>query len=532
MRKRQLTIAIFAALATLKISAQTDDYDDGMPAGTLLYEVSAQGSGSIGDHTPLWLNANKYGLSSLNTRNGYIRASVSHPMTADKNIKKWDFGYGVDVAVASGYTSKFIVQQLYAEGRWLNGTLTIGSKQYGMELKNSELSSGSQTLGINARPVPQVRIALPDYWDIPFTKGWLGLKGHIAFGKTTDDNWQTDFTSGVNKYTKDALYHSKAGYIRIGKGGQYHPVSLELGLEMGCQFGGKSYNVTAVEGGAQNVVDNGSGLKAFWEAFCPGGSDATESQYQNVAGNQLGSWVFRLNFDYDSWYLGLYGDHFFEDHSAMFLLDYDGYGHGEEWNEKKKSRFLLYDLKDIMLGAELKLKNSKAINDIVFEYIYTKYQSGPIYHDHTQHISDHIGGMDDYYNHSIFTGWQHWGQVMGNPLYLSPLYNNDGTIRVENNRFYAFHLGVSGNPTEQLNYRFLASWQKGFGTYIEPYEDPKQSLNLMAEAVYAFPNDSKAKGWSIKAAYGIDLGTIHGNNYGLQITIAKQGLLNLKGKNK
>ena len=140
--------------------------------------------------------------------------------------------------------------------------------------------------------------------------------------------------------------------------------------------------------------------------------------------------------------------------------------------------------------------------------------------------------MDNYYNHNIFTGWQHWGQVMGNPLYLSPLYNNDGTIRVENNRFYAFHLGVSGNPTEQLNYRFLASWQKGFGTYMEPYEDPKQSLNLMAEAVYAFPDDSKAKGWSIKAAYGMDLGTIHGNNYGLQITIAKQGLLNLKGKKR
>ena len=63
-----------------------------------------------------------------------------------------------------------------------------------MELKNNELSSGAQTLGKNARPVPQVRIALADYYTLPLTKGWLHLKGHIAYGKMTDDNWQHEFT--------------------------------------------------------------------------------------------------------------------------------------------------------------------------------------------------------------------------------------------------------------------------------------------------------------------------------------------------
>ncbi len=531
MRKTRLTITVFAALATLEAAAQTEEYEDGIPSSALLYEVSAQGSGTKGDHTPLWLNANKYGLSSLDTRNGYVRAAAWHPLDNDAAEKKWDLGYGLDVAAAFGYTSKAIVQQMYAEGRWLKGTLTVGSKQYGMELKNSELSSGSQTLGINARPVPQVRIALPDYWDVPLTKGWLGLKGHLAFGKTTDDNWQADFTGRNSKYTRNTLYHSKAGYIRIGNVHRFYPVSLELGLEMGTQFGGTSYNVSA-EGGEHSVVDNGNGARAFWDAFWPGGSDATENAYKNIAGNQLGSWLFRLNFDYDSWYLGLYGDHFFEDQSAMFLLDYDGYGHGEEWNAKKDRKYLMYSLKDMLLGAELKLKYNRLVDDIVFEYIYTKYQSGPIYHDHTSNISDHIGGMDNYYNHYIFTGWQHWGQVMGNPLYLSPIYNDDGYIKVKDNRFYAFHLGLSGSPTEQLRYRMLASWQKGFGSYEVPYDNPKESFSMMAEAVYTFPDHGKAKGWRIKAAYGMDLGTIHGNNYGLQITIAKQGLLNLKGKNK
>ena len=528
----RLKTTFLTAFLTLTATAQTNGNDgDRLPTGTLRYEVSAQASATVGDNTPLWLNANRYGLSSLNTGNGYIRAAACHPLDSSRMDNKWDFGYGVDFAVAFGYTSKAIVQQMYAEGRWLKGTLTVGSKQFAMQLKNNELSSGSQTLGINARPVPQVRLALPEYWDIPLTNGWLALKGHVAFGMTTDNNWQADFTERRSKYTRNTLYHSKAGYIRIGNERAAFPVSLELGLEMASQFGGKSYNVNA-EGGEYNEVNNESGIKAFWNALWPGGADTTEDNYKNISGNHLGSWVFRLNIDRSAWRLSLYGDHFFEDQSAMFLLDYDGYGQGSEWKEKKSNRYLLYNLKDIMLGAELKLKDRAWVDDIVFEYLYTKYQSGPIYHDHNLNISDHIGGMDNYYNHSIFTGWQHWGQVMGNPLYLSPIYNEDGRIMVENNRFYAFHLGLSGNPAAQLHYRILASWQKGFGTYDEPYDNPKESFNMMAEATYSFPDNTKAKGWSIKAAYGMDLGGIHGNNYGLQITVAKQGLLSLKRRNK
>lgn len=40
----------------------------------------------------------------------------------------------------------------------------------------------------------------------------------------------------------------------------------------------------------------------------------------------LGSWVARLNYDGDWSSFSLYADKFFEDHSAMFLMDYDGYG--------------------------------------------------------------------------------------------------------------------------------------------------------------------------------------------------------------
>lgn len=492
----------------------------------LEYNLSMQTSFSSGENTPLWLNANKYGLSSLEKQNGYLRASVERPLAND-SLKNWAVGYGVDIAAAYNYTSCIIVQQAFAEVKWKKGLLTLGSKQLPMEMKNQELSSGSQTLGINARPIPQVRLSLPDYWTIPFTNGWVGIKGHIAYGKMTDDNWQADFTDRTTKYTENVLFHSKAGFIKIGNEEKNLPISIELGVEMACQFGGTSYNVTGIEGGAQDVIENKNDLGAFWDAFIPGGSDVPEANYKNVSGNHLGSWMMRINLDYDKWYLGIYGEHFFEDHSSMFFLDYDGYEEGNENKVRKDNRYILYDFKDMMLGAEIKLKECNFLRNIVFEYLYSKYQSGPIYHDFNVNIPDHIGGIDDYYNNSIYPGWQHWGQVIGNPLYLSPIYNEDGKIEIKNNRFYAFHLGLSGDPLPNLHYRILATYQKGWGTYHNPFSNPRHNTSILIEAKYQFPQKSLFNSWYIKGAYGIDKGKIQGNNYGFQLTIAKSGLLNL-----
>ena len=150
MLRKYIILCLFAA--PLSMRAQTD----------ISWEVAAQTTNSSGDHTPLWLNANKHGLSSLDKNNGYLMAGVEKTMTGD-SIRKWSYGFGASMAAAYGFTSPIVVQEAYVEGRWLKGVLTLGSKEWAMELKNDTLSSGSQTFGINARPVPQLRIALPDF---------------------------------------------------------------------------------------------------------------------------------------------------------------------------------------------------------------------------------------------------------------------------------------------------------------------------------------------------------------------------------
>ena len=521
MLKYTLFICMLLLPSTSFAQIYIDDEDEDEAAKNAYLKVDLEAQASLSDNkTPLWLNANKYGLSSLENVNGYVRASAAHEISPfdSEDEKPFDYGFGVDIAGAYGFTSTLVVQQAYGEVRWQRGKLTIGSKEFPMELRDNQLSTGVQTLGINARPVPQARLALDEYWPIPGTKGWLNLKGHIAYGVMTDNKWQKEFTLEKSKFVENGLYHSKAGYLKIGK--EDYAFSFTLGGEMVTFFGGTSH---VLSNGQMKTIENKADLKAFWNAFLPTSSsgEVTETTYQNVAGNMLGSWVARIDYVNDYWSAGFYFDHFYEDQSGMFFLDYDGYGSGAEWQQKKDRRFFMYKLKDMQLGFDWKSKLPSWFDSFVIEYIYTKYQSGPIYHDHTPEIPDHVCGEDNYYNNYMQTPYQHWGQVMGNPLLLSPIYNTDNMLEVKNNRIAAYHIGFGGHPTDELSYRALATFQDALGTYEKPYDGYKKSFNFMAEASYKLP-----KHWLVTAAVGLDRGNVHGNNSGVQLTVRKSLFFN------
>jgi len=503
-------LAICLSLCFASASAQT--LTEGLEQTYELQTSISNGS------TPLWLNANRYGLSSLSSQCGYVRGRVERAVEVD-SLKLWGIGYGVDVAVPYHYSSNIVLQQVYADVRYRKVLLTIGQKQQPMALKSNTLSSGSQTLGINARPVPGVRLEVPHYWSVPGTNRWMALRGHIFYGLLTDGSYQEDWTEGTRRYSQNVLLHTKAGYLRIGPQDEERPYSLELGLEMACEFGGTLYHTSVGQ------IEGNTGAKAFWQAFTATGSDEVDAVYHNVGGNQLGSWVARLNYDWSEVGLSLYADHYFEDHSSMFLTDYDGYGEGEHWNESESNRFLIYPLKDMMLGAEVRLAHCPWLKTVVVEWMNARYQSGPIYHDHNPVLSDHIGGDDNYYNHYLYQGWSHWGQVMGNPLYRSPLYNTDHSLTVQSNRFYAWHLGVEGSLPllpdwfRSLDYRLMGSWQESLGTYSSPFIEPLRNNSLMAELT-AVPS---AEGfWShcaLRLGFGLDRGTLLGDNTGVQMTL-------------
>lgn len=450
------------------------------------YRVEAQ-AGFANEQMPLWLTANRYGLSSVKGSGGYLRVGAFRS-TTDDSQRKWRWGYGADVALAYDYTSTFVVQQIYADLEYRRLRLSIGAKEEQMEFKNAELSSGSQALGINARPVPQVRLGLPEYWSITGSSNWAAIKGHVAYGWMTDGDFLEDWGRRSSPhYAKKALYHSKAGYLRIGNE-EYFPLVFEGGLEMACLFGGTIYGAS----GKPLKMDNG--IKAYWNAFFGAGNDPNETVYKNAEGNTVGSWVFSLSYKGRDWKVRAYYDHFFEDHSMMFFQ---------------------YGWKDGLSGLEITLPENPFVGTVVYEYMNTTDQSGPIYHDHTPTIPDQISATDNYYNHGLYTGWQHWGQAIGNPLFISPLYNKNGDMSFTGNRFKAHHVGLSGDPLPRLHYRLLYTYMENWGTYGNPYEDVKRNTSLLVEGRYQFP-----KGWGATAAFAFDRGTQLGDHTGFQMGLS------------
>ena len=98
--KKLITLSLaFVATTTVFAQAWTDvDHAEKLdPIKEIGYRVEIQGSFSDGK-TPLWLNANKYGLSSLDKTNGYVRGAIIRQINTD-SARRWGIGYGIDVAV-------------------------------------------------------------------------------------------------------------------------------------------------------------------------------------------------------------------------------------------------------------------------------------------------------------------------------------------------------------------------------------------------------------------------------------------------
>ena len=495
---KRIALSGFLALMTAGASAQSalSRAAHGI-GGTAEAHISAAHG-----HTPLWLASNRYGLAGTDGNFGYLRAAVARAAEQDSTAA-WRIGYGADFVAGYGLASTVFVQQLYADFDWRLLRLSIGQKERAMEQKHARLSTGAQTLGVNARPLPVVRLELPDYVNIAGKSRWVAVKGHVAYGLQPDGRFQRDYVGPAGRYAEHARYHSKAGYLRVGNESRF-PLTFEGGLEWVTQFGGTIRNYRDGNGTVYDIRQE-SGLKSFLHAFTGTGSDETDgAQYANATGNAFGSWLLSLKYQGKGWAVRAYYDHYFEDHSQLF------------WQ---------YGWRDGLAGIELTLPRNRAVSTVVYEYMNTEYQSGPVYHDFTAAIPDQVSGRDNYYFHALYQGNQNFGQPMGNPLFRSPLYNENGSLDFTDNRFRAHHVGLEGSPVEGLRYRVLYTHQRSLGSYDSPAPEPRTMNALLAEARYAFGPQSKVRGLYVGAAWGFDCGSLTGRNTGFSLTVGHKGLL-------
>lgn len=484
-------VAIVSVLTAAQAWAADTDRD------SLSVEIEMSGTVSNGKYAPMWTTANRFGMSGNESKNGYLSANVGYGLELKHG---WRIDAGVELAGGINTPSGVWLQQVYGEVAWRALRLGIGSKErYGFPLeKNRLLTGGWMVEGPNARPIPQVRAEIYEFTDIPFTNGWLALKGHLAYGCFTDNTWQKDFAAAGRSYTQNTMYHSKSLMFRLGKK-EVLPVDFEFGLLMVTQFAGDMYTKQK-DGSSKLVTDMPDGPGAYWSAFFPtaGGEDTPEGEQVNVEGNMLGSWNFALNCYLGDWKVRATLDHYFEDHSQMFWQ----YG---RW-------------KDGQLGIEVYLPRNRWVSAVVWEGMSTKDSSGPVLYDGFWGSFTDIQWScgDNYFNHYIYQAWHHYGQGMGHGMIPGPAYNSDGNITFKSNRTKMQHLGILGNPTNEWSWRVLATYARHWGTYDVPFDDVKKQFCGMAEVSYS---PERLKNWNFRLALAMDRGTYPGNSAGAMMTV-------------
>lgn len=480
------------------IASASPDRKGSWRVDSLRWRGELAGSVSGGKNTPFWLVNNTQGLGSLEKNNVLLRASVFKDMD---RTNRFSWGAGVDLVGGYRQQSPFAIHQLYGEIRYRCLDLMVGQKEIYGAISNPRLSSGNLLYSGNARPIPQVRAGIFDYADFWGCRGWFAIKGYIAYGMFTDSKWLRDW-SNDGLYPQNEKYHSKGIWFRGGNTGKF-PLQVELGLEMATQFGGSCYWRNPNTGEIEHL-DLPGGIKSALKAFLPleGGDDTIAGEQTNVEGNFLGNWMLALSWlpQGADWGVKAYWQHMFEDHSMLFFQ---------------------YPWKDGLWGVEAQLPKNPVISNVVYEFLYMKDQSGPVYWDKTDKVPTQVSGRDQYYWHQLYGGWQHWGEIIGNPMILSPLYNN-GTLLLRSNRIVGHHLGFEGRPLDELGYRVLASYQRSWGTYKTPLPEVADSFNFLAECSW---RPRRMAGWEGTLSVGVDAGDLLGRSVGVRLSISKTGLL-------
>lgn len=509
-----------------------------------VYGVAQFGSVvSNGDYAPYWLTAKQQGLQSVEKSSGYARYAFSLRGNFKKNN---DFSYNVTADVVAGYNreNNLSVQQAFAELKWRWAALSLGARERLGEMKNfatlrpsaafaangvnenfanlyysrfTDLSSGGLVYSGNSRPIPQLRLEIPQYISFPWTNDWVKVRAHIAYGYFADGGFQEDFTASnpVARYGKNILYHSKSLFMKVGKPHKF-PITFEGGLEMHTQFGGAVY--THADG---KVLSMPAGAVDFLKAFIPmsGGDDTPEYEQTNISGNNLGSWHAALTWHTRAADVRVYAEHMFEDFSQLFFFEYQSDASGDR-------NIIYYPWRDVLVGVSVANKSSflPFISNVQYEYLSTYDQSGAGYNDPGPFFKEQMDGADNYYNHSIYPGWHNHGWGIGSPLAISPIFNKNGSLRFASNRLIAHNVGVNGTfgTHSSFAYRLQYTYSENWGTYMNPFDEKRYTTSLLADVAYA-PAGSK---WACSLSLGYDKSNFIGDNLGVMFTVSRMTIFN------
>lgn len=473
----------------------------GLEPYILALTLTAETAVGSGSYSPYYLVSNRHGVMDERANTAYTRACLEWK----KKTHDWQLEAALDLTASAHAYHNVYLQQCYASATWRWLTMSLGSREETSMLRDFRLSSGSMAWSGNSRPIPQAKLGLNGFTDIPGLGGWLQVYLDGSYGHFLDDDYLekeyaqyiADKTGyGRSWITTDVWFHQKKALFRTKP---TLPFVFTLGIEDVVQFGGHTRNY--IDPTLTDAKFNPS-FGDFMRALIPvaGGSNSAGGDQSFIYGNHLGDINVLLEYQWgkDRQYrIGAYLEDPFEDGT--------GIRKGNGW--------------DGLWGLEFHNQDQNAwLTGLVVEHLRTADQSGPIHwapHDFAGQevvtwMPGEATGADDYYNHYLYTGYSHFGMACGNPMLKSPAFNDDHYLRFVHTRVQAWHLGVEGCLfPDRLTYRILASTRRAWGTYMEPARDLERATNALVELTYHQPR------WSVGASWAMDHGKLYGNNMAL-----------------
>lgn len=441
---------------------------------TIFYSGAVQAVTSSGTYAPFWFQTNQNGSVSSQPHSGNLSLAVGKEATRPN--RWYDYSFGVE-AIGQVDTKKTLLffQQLYGHVRLYVFDITIGIKPEIWGNHDEFLSSGGFLFSQNSRPMPRITIGIEKYVPVPFTYGYLEVKGGLTHG------WFTD-----NVYLKNSFLHHK--FIGLRVGGNL-PVTVNYEFHHAAQWGG----ISPVYG------ELGSSFKDWKTVFLAQSGGTMNNDQINAYGNHLGSQNLGLDLKIGAWSVSTYWQNIFEDGPIKPIWE-------------------AMNISDGVWGIAIKQTQFPFVSGILYEFINTTDQSGP-FHDKDGLV---FGGNDSYFTNSVYAnGWNYYNRTLGTPFITSPIYNTDGSIATLNNRSSAHYLGIKGDVFG-FRYRTLVSYAKNYGRYGDGDALKSTNTAILLEVKKQIP-----QAWNLdfSLSFGADIGTQFGNSYGVMFSVAKRGLI-------
>ncbi len=375
---------------------------------------------------PFWMRANRQGkipdAKHVQMADLFVR---SHD---NKIGQKWTWDAGLGLVYTCSDRSDLMLHQAYGKLRRGIFQLRIGTVSDTVRYHGLSATNGNILHSLNARPFPGIELSVPEYVDVPYTKGFFKIKGLYSENLLND-----------TRYVKNAKVHHKNLYILAGGDWDFN---LRVGLNHFVQWGGVSRDTSL---GNMNLP-----IRDYWRILGPvrGVDEENWSDYLNAMGNHIGSYDLAFIYKSNKIRAELYHQNIMEDGSGLRF---------KNW-------------RDGVTGLYIELEDKpKWLDAFMYEFYYTMHQSG---NKHGLIDGIFYKGRDKYFNNGIYrSGWTYFSHVIGLPFFTPAAEEENNYISgVQNNRIIAHHFSFSGEMPAKVQYEVLFAHRRNYGTYDFHYE--------------------------------------------------------------